>query len=179
MVRRKELEALFEKHGYRDYKWIAPREIVVARWVRMKCAFGCWLYGRNAACPPNTPSVEECRRFFDEYRTAVVFHFEKKVKKPQQRHAWSKKVTSKLIKVEREVFLLGCEKAFLLAMDSCHLCAECAAARSHCKQPKLARPTPEAMAVDVFSTARNCGYPIDVLSDYGQSMNRYAILLIE
>jgi hypothetical protein len=34
------------------------------------------------------------------------------------------------------------------------------------------------MAVDVFSTARAAGYPIEVLSDYDQTMNRYAILLV-
>jgi hypothetical protein len=35
------------------------------------------------------------------------------------------------------------------------------------------------MAMDVFSTVRQCGYPIEVLSDYSQPMNRYAFLLIE
>jgi hypothetical protein len=35
------------------------------------------------------------------------------------------------------------------------------------------------MAVDVFSTVRSMGYPIEVLSDYRQTMNRYAFLLIE
>ena len=43
----------------------------------------------------------------------------------------------------------------------------------------LARPTPEALAVDVYSTVRAIGYPIQVLSDYTQEMNRYALLLIE
>jgi hypothetical protein len=35
------------------------------------------------------------------------------------------------------------------------------------------------MAVDVFSTVRRIGYPIEVLADYRQAMNRYAFLLIE
>jgi hypothetical protein len=35
------------------------------------------------------------------------------------------------------------------------------------------------MAVDVFSTVRGYGYPIEVLADYSQAMNRYAFLLIE
>jgi hypothetical protein len=33
--------------------------------------------------------------------------------------------------------------------------------------------------LDVFSTARKYGFPIEVLSQYGQTMNRYAMLLIE
>jgi hypothetical protein len=35
------------------------------------------------------------------------------------------------------------------------------------------------MAVDVFSTVRKIGYPIEVLPDTDQTMNRYAFLMIE
>jgi hypothetical protein len=35
------------------------------------------------------------------------------------------------------------------------------------------------MAMDVFRTVRRYGFPIEVLSDYAQPMNRYALLLIE
>jgi hypothetical protein len=42
-----------------------------------------------------------------------------------------------------------------------------------------ARPSPEGLAVDVFTTARNCGYEIKVLTDYSEEMNRYGFLLIE
>jgi predicted metal-binding protein len=81
--------------------------------------------------------------------------------------------------LEREVFLSGHQRAFLLFMDSCCLCAECPGTRAGCRSPKLARPTPEAMGMDVFSTVRQCGYPIQVLSDYSQPMNRYAFLLMD
>ena len=84
---RKELEALFHKYGYKDYKWIDPKKIIVSQWVRMKCMYGCGNYGENASCPPNVPSVSECERFFQEYNEAVVLHFGKKVKKPEDRHA--------------------------------------------------------------------------------------------
>jgi hypothetical protein len=43
----------------------------------------------------------------------------------------------------------------------------------------LSRPTPEAMSVDVFATVRQVGYPIEVLSDTSQKMNRYSFLMIE
>jgi predicted metal-binding protein len=176
---RKKLEALFEKHGYTDFKWINPKEIVVSQWVRMKCTFGCGEYGQNATCPPNTPSVKECRRFFDEYSAGVVFHFEKAVDKPEDRHVWSKGINQELLKLEREIFISGYQKSFLLFMDSCCLCNKCTGIREECKNPRLARPSPESMAIDVFSTVRQYGYPIEVLSDYSQPMNRYAFLLIE
>jgi predicted metal-binding protein len=152
-IGRKELEKMFKRHGYDDYKWIDPKRIVVAQWARMKCMFGCKNYGRCGTCPPNTPSVPECEAFFKGYKAGV--------------------------KLEREVFLSGFYKAFLLFMDSCHLCAECPGIRQLCKNPKMARPSPESMAMDVFATVRKIGYPIDVLYDYSQEMNRYAFLLIE
>jgi predicted metal-binding protein len=178
MIKREELAALFKSHGYSDFKWIEPQDIIVSHWVRMKCRYGCPTYGRNASCPPNVPSVSECRQFFDEYSTAAIFHFAQSVEKPEDQRPWGKEVNRNLMKLEREVFLSGYQKAFLLFMSPCRLCSDCLGERSECNHPKSARPTPEGMAVDVFSTARQCGYPINVLSDYSQQMNRYAFLLI-
>jgi predicted metal-binding protein len=170
---------LFQHHGFSDFKWIDPREIIVSQWVRLKCQFGCKEYGRNASCPPATLSAQECREFFNEYGTAILFHFHKKVGKPEDRKPWSRKINRKLLRLERGVFLSGYHKAFLLCMDSCELCAHCAGSKDRCRNPELARPTPEGMAVDVFSTVRHFDYPIEVLCDYSQAMNRYAFLLIE
>jgi predicted metal-binding protein len=59
------------------------------------------------------------------------------------------------------------------------LCAKCAGARLAYKNPKKARPSIESFAVDVFATVRKEDFPINVLSDYAQAMNRYAILMLE
>ncbi|OGD18762.1 MAG: metal-binding protein [Candidatus Aminicenantes bacterium RBG_13_59_9] len=179
MMTKKDLEKLFHKHGFMDFRWIDPKKIVVGQWVRLKCMFGCDGYGKTATCPPNVPSVAECERFFREYRRAAVFHLAKKVAKPEARFAWTRGVSRKLRKLEREVFLSGHVKAFLLVMDSCNICSACSDALETCKQPRLARPTPEAMAMDVFTTVRSLGYPIEVLSRYDQTMNRYAFLLVD
>jgi predicted metal-binding protein len=88
-------------------------------------------------------------------------------------------VNKRLLKLEREVFLANNPKTFLLFMDSCSLCKECAGTRDKCKNKRLARPSPESMAVDVYSTVKQIGYPIEVLKDYSKTMNRYAFLLIE
>jgi predicted metal-binding protein len=174
-----ELAALFKKNGCPDYKWIEPHNIVLAQWVRMKCLFGCPKSGRNASCPPNVPSVSECRQFFNDYSTGVIFHFEKTLEPEEDRRDWGKGINKRLLKLEREVFLSGYQKAFLLFMHYCNMCEECAGVREACKQPRMARPTPEAMGVDVYTTARRYGYPIEVVRDYTDKMNRYAFLLIE
>ena len=179
MIDHTALETLFAEHGYTGYRWMDPEKIVVAQWVRMKCTFGCTEYGHNACCPPSTPSVDECRRFFQEYSSAVILHFQQAVDRPDERHTWTRQVNAGLSKLERAVFLAGYPKTFLLYMDSCGICTDCPGTRTACKAPRQARPSPEAMAVDVFATVRQCGLPIQVLTGYSQPMNRYAFLLIE
>jgi predicted metal-binding protein len=176
---KKDLERLFAARGFGDFRWIEPRRIVVAEWVRMKCLYGCVDYGKNAACPPNAPPVADCRRFLQEYRLAAVFHFPKKVDRPEDRHPWSRKLNLELVKMEQDLFKAGFVKVFLLPFDSCSLCLDCPGVRTACKEPKLARPSPDALGIDVFTTVRKIGYPIGVLSDYGQEMNRYAFLLVD
>jgi hypothetical protein len=34
------------------------------------------------------------------------------------------------------------------------------------------------MAMDVFATVKKVGYPIEVLTDYKKTMNRYAFLMV-
>jgi predicted metal-binding protein len=179
MVEKEALEGLFEEAGFTDFRWLDPKEIVVAQWVRMKCEFGCSNYGKNASCPPNTPTVQECERFLREYGHAVVFHLEKQVSDDEERREWSREVNGRLLNVERRVFLKGYQKAFMISMDSCKLCSECVESREECAHPKQARPGADALAIDVFSTARKLGYPIEVLTDKSQAMNRYAFLLVE
>jgi len=174
-----ELEGIFKKHNFIDYKFIDARDIVVAEWVRMRCIFGCGSYGKSGCCPPNVPDVAECRDFFASYQSVALFHFAKQVQKIEDRIPWSRAINLELSRLEREVFLAGFYKAFLLFMDECRLCEKCTGNRAQCLNPKQARPSPESMAVDVFSTVRKQGYPIEVLPDVGKMMNRYAFLMIE
>ena len=100
------------------------------------------------------------------------------MKKPDDRHAWSSRINAGLVKLERAVFLAGFERAFILFMDSCCFCKECTGKRETCEKPQMARPSPEAMAVDVYSTVGQVGYEISVRTDYDQKMDRYAFLMI-
>ena len=175
---RQAIDTILQANDYHDYKWVDPQKIIVAQWVRMKCMFGCGEYGRGGACPPNTPSVTECERFFREYRDAIILHFAGKMERPEDRHAWSAKINARLVKLERAVFLAGFERAFLLFMDSCCFCKDCTGRRETCEQPRMARPSPESMAVDVYTTVRAFGFDINVRTDYDQQMDRYAFLMV-
>lgn len=179
MIEKEALESLFAKHGYTDYKWIRSDQIIVAQWVRFKCLFGCPMYGKRGTCPPNTPSIEECRKFFSEYGEAAIFHLQKTVENMDEYRAWNKVQNQRLVALEREVFLSGYYKAFLVSFQSCGQCAECAADRLECVNKKTARPGADALGIDVYATARGVGYPIQVLKSQEESMNRYAFLMIE
>lgn len=179
MLVNQKIESLLHAQGFDDFKWLDAQEIVVGEWVRLKCEFGCGSYGRMASCPPNTPSVEACRQFFSEYHRAIVLHFQMVAPDPTERRILNSRANLKLLKLEGAIFMAGYHKAFLLFMAPCVICPECVPNRVDCKEPKLCRPTPEGMAVDVYTTVRKLGFPIEVLTDLSQPMNRYAFLMVD
>lgn len=170
---------LLEARGFADFRWIDAAKIAVAEWVRMKCRFGCDNYGRFSSCPPAVPDVAECRAFFSGYSLAAVIRAEMAEPDHRERRRWAHEAHAGLVALERDVFLAGYEKAFVLVFATCRQCAaQCTARREDCRLPYQARPTPEALAVDVFATARAVGYPIEVVTAVDQTHNRYALLLV-
>ncbi|HOX44345.1 MAG TPA: DUF2284 domain-containing protein [Myxococcota bacterium] len=177
--RREAVEAAIRATGCAGSRWLGPEGVVLGRWVRLKCEFGCGHYGHKAVCPPNLPPLEECRALFGEYARIALLHFPVEVPRPEDRHQATRELNTRLLALEREAFLLGHPRAFVLYVDPCHVCAECSPRRVECKDLRAARPSPEGLCVDVFSTVRRAGLPIEVLTDKGQAMNRYALLLLE
>ena len=178
MINKADIEQFLKAIGFLDYKWINPKEIVVSQWVRVKCEFGCGDYGLGT-CPPNTPSVEECRNFFKEYNNGLIIRLTKSADKNKYPSEWSKDMTNRLLEVERNIFLQGFQKAFLLNQTCCNICSDCSGSRLKCKDKKNSRPSPEAFAVDVYQTVRNNGLEINVIKENTSEMNRIAILLID
>lgn len=60
----------------------------------------------------------------------------------------------------------------------CRLCKECDLT-SPCKHGYEARPAMEACGIDVFKTARENGFPIEVLKTHGEERNAYGLILVE
>lgn len=174
-----DVEAAIGRIGCDGHRWLDSVDIELGRWVRLKCEFGCPAYGQRAVCPPNLPSLAECRELFGEYRRIALLHFVVQVADPEERHLATRERNARLLALEREAFLLGHPRAFALYVDPCHVCPECSPQREGCKRQAEARPSPEGMCVDVFTTARRAGLPIEVLTDRRAPMNRYGMLLLE
>jgi len=151
--------------GALESKIIRAKSIVTAEWVRLKCRFGCDGYGRRLTCPPCSPAPEETRRMLKEYRHALLVHGDE--------YADIQKIVSAL---EREIFLDGFHKAFALASGPCQLCERCG---EFCKYPEKARPAMEACGIDVYTTARNNGFPIQVVRKRDCGGDYYGVVLIE
>ena len=172
-----QIEKIIHSHGISDYKWLDPRnDIVVAHWVRFRCRFGCNEYGKTGSCPPAVPPVDECRKMILEYEKAIILHFQTQSPTSSDK---IKQMTD-LLEIEREVFLSGHYKAFLLQYADCCFCKACAAegSREKCLNKAKCRPSVDAMGIDMFQTARNAGYSIQVLKDRDDMQNRFALLLV-
>ncbi|MBN2007721.1 DUF2284 domain-containing protein [candidate division KSB1 bacterium] len=178
MQHKDELEKIFAAYELNDFKWINSQDIVVANWVRMKCLFGCNEKG-HASCPPYLPEVAECQKIFREYTNGALFRFQFYAEKDNYPEKLSHQLTNTLHKLERNVFLLGYYKAFILNQVCCGICPECVMDIKDCKNPYKRRPSPEGFAVDVYTTARQAGFELNVVTESSQQISRFAILLIE
>ncbi len=178
MTQNEQVETIILNQGISDFKWINPKDIIVAQWVRVKCTFGCNDYGLGT-CPPNTPSVDDCDRFFKEYSSGLIIRLTKYADKNSYPADWSQNTTHKLLDIERAIFLKGYQKVFLLNQTCCSICKDCSGNRIDCKDKTRSRPSPEGFAVDVYNTIRNAGMDIHVIAENPSEINRIAILLIE
>jgi predicted metal-binding protein len=172
------VDPLLDAAGFTDCLWVSPSSMIVAQWVRMKCMFGCPDYGKNASCPPNVPTVSECRDILSEYSMAVLIHLVCDIP-AERRKEWCRTRQKDLLEAERKIFLAGYERAFLLSFDNCNLCDECVPSPSACLQPCMRRPTMEAFAIDVYSSVNNYGYEVSVRKSPEDPEDRFALILVK
>jgi len=156
------------KLGARDAKQISADTIVTGSWVRLKCQYGCGVYGQCLTCPPHSPTPEQTASVLKEYGSALLVHGDDHVD-----------VTRIVAKIEREAFLDGYYKAFAMGCGPCCLCSECSLDDAECLHPAEARPAMEACGIDVFRTARDNGLPVEVARNRSSEQNYYGVVLFE
>ena len=160
--------AVKEKFGVIDARIISPSDVETAAWVRLKCQYGCDGYGQSLVCPPYTPTPEQMRRILDCYKRAVLIHFSPDAE-----------IKSTVVELETEFFLKGAWKAFGLGAGPCPFCRSCDIEKKECRYAERARPAMEACGIDVFSTVKKAGFPIEVVRTKRQCPNFYGLILID
>jgi predicted metal-binding protein len=161
-------EIVRKKPGVVDVCIISPSDVETAAWVRLKCQFGCDGYGQCLVCPPFTPTPGEMRKVLDCYQRAVLIHFSPDAQ-----------IKATVAELEREFFLQGAWKAFGLGAGPCYFCKSCPVEEKLCRHADRARPAMEACGIDVFSTARKFGFPIEVVRTTRQCPNYYGLILVD
>jgi predicted metal-binding protein len=155
-------------------------EVIPANWVqidervRLKCSVPlCPNYDKCLFCPPRTPSPEFMRNALSRYHHAVLFaleiipvdHFSVR---PTQRHAaaeWSRKCFEMVGNLETLAFGSGYYLAMGFSQGSCRraLCGQdrcLVLGGGECPYPLKARPSMEAVGMDVYGLVTRVGWEI-------------------
>ena len=152
---------------------IETPSIITAPWVRHKCQFGCFGYGRNLCCPPYTPTPEEMRRTLDSYTHAILIH--------QHWHKGYKvldDLNDLIVDLEIALFLDGYYKAWGMGSGPCRRCKKCDT-NGPCMHADRARPSMESCGIDVYATARKHDLPIHVLRNHKEERDLFGVVLVE
>jgi predicted metal-binding protein len=156
---------------------MCAQDVVVSDWVRMKCLFGCDEPGVHKTCPPNAPSVDQTRRVVNGFERAVLLETVPIVG-PERSDDESRLLNQVGLALERELFLAGFYKAWLMGAGPCDVCGACARGED-CPTPERARPSMEGCGLDVYATARNAGRQIDVVRTREDSYRFFALILVD
>lgn len=158
--------------GVDGAKVIDPHSVVTAEWVRMKCQFGCHRFGTMLCCPPRTPTPEVMRKVIDSYQKAILLH--RRLSKDEK----TKDFNQTIVHLEIKIFLDGYYRAWSMGSGPCRLCPTCDPT-TPCKHAKIARPSMEACGIDVFKTARDNGFSIEVRKTREEDRDLFGLILVE
>jgi len=172
------------KAGATQAKTIDISDLIVDRRVRLKCMIPvCNYYKRHLLCPPNLMSVDEFAETLKGYEKALILQVESdfdaadKLNMPLTEEAYRNleketRVSEYELKLHRivnqletEAFKRGYYFATGLIAGSCKLCTECVGQGGVCKHPFEARPSMEAMSIDVVETCKRACLPLELSSD--------------
>lgn len=191
--------------GAADAKIIPASKVVVEDRVVLKCRFGCKDYGKTLACPPYTPTPSEFRKIVSEYNYAMFMKFKSKAEadvelqqnlsKPENDPMLSEDVRERVkkfwatwkedkrwmletvVRLEKAAMSRGYPLAVGFISGSCQLCEKCDLETRICRHPEMARPSEDALGVNVRKTAQNAG--IEVTFPFAKNPESFALLLID
>jgi predicted metal-binding protein len=175
--------------GATNAKPFNAKDVVIDERVKMKCRVPpCKDYGKNLMCPPYVMSTKELRDVISKYEWALLIQVEAPFNTDVKNEisqtgdvaslyrnkeflmAFGKNFGSNfnllhliINKVEAKASMLGYRFATGFKAGACRLCPECVAEKSgkHCRHPYQARPSMEAVGIDVLKTAEIAGLPVD------------------
>jgi predicted metal-binding protein len=162
--------------GVDGAKMIDPRSIMTSEWVRMKCQFGCPGFRKRLCCPPYTPTPDVTRKVIDSYQEVILLH--QRLRNDEKRVERRKVFNEIIVRLEIEIFIDGYYKAWGMGSGACRLCKECEPT-GPCKHGFKARPSMGACGIDVFKTAKDNGFHIEIVKTNEEAINIFGLVLVE
>lgn len=153
--------------GCVQVKMIMTKTIVLARWLRVQCQYGCPHYMTLLTCPPFTPTIEETSDLLLDYQKALLVQA-----------ADPRRVREIVVDLEESLKSNGNSKAFALCAAPCELCEVCTV-ETHCEHPEAARPTLRAFGIDVSKTIANNGWNLEATAGFCNEPLSVGMVLIE
>ena len=104
--KRPSIDSVLEKAyaiGCEKAKIIDTSTVIIEKWTRWKCLYGCPFYNKDGYHPPFAPSVEETKEVLGEYTKAILLNGSK-----------GKALTDIAVRLEGEAYKMGYYKAFAL-----------------------------------------------------------------
>lgn len=179
----KELVEEAKGSGATHAKIIFAKDVVMDRRVRFKCAVpACSSYNRHLMCPPNLIPFDEFKEVIASYRKALIVQIvadydssdrssemtlcaelEGQVTEPND---LMRKLHMMINRIEASAFKKGYYFAAGLIGGECMMCPECVSPHGGepCRHPFEARPSMEAMGIDVVRTCEKAGLKVALSS---------------
>jgi predicted metal-binding protein len=182
---------------------LPARAVVVDERVALKCRVPlCGHYGVNLMCPPHVPSAAETREALKRYTDTLVVQQDiplsraavdatlAEMEQPGAGAAAEDGIDETRLRdsqngfaeimgaLEAEAYRMGYRFAAAFAGGDCVLCDVCAGAiGEECRRPGEARPSMEAVGIDVVATAEAAGLRLEIPA--GDSPRWTGLLLID
>jgi predicted metal-binding protein len=153
--------------GAESAKTVSVQDLVFDPRTILKCMYGCEDWGKSWSCPsaPKALMPWEAEKVLRRYSRGMIVHTHD-----------AKQLQEITYQLEIEAFYDGHHFAFALA--ECYLCETCVFP-DPCKFPAKARPSMQALGIDVYATVKKLGLPIKILKSKDETPNYYGLVLLE
>ena len=169
MDRFEKLNRIAIEQGATEAKIIPVHDIILDERVILKCQVPlCNEYGNHLLCPPNSPSLAQFRGALKKYTNAILIQIRTPVDlldseceegRKKAIYARANELHEIVNVVEKAAQELGFTFAAGFIGGACKLCDPCVGVQSGepCRHSFKARPSMEAVGIDVHLTAQRAG----------------------
>lgn len=160
------LKEYFKFYDINNVIDIKPADLIFDNKVREACEENkCTRFEMNFMCPPNIGSIEKYRTMVNRFDQGLLIYFTQTIEKTDDHEEYygSADILNDIILASENAALeFGYVDARGFIAGHCRRCDPCGKAVGlvNCIEPNLARPSMEAVGIDVMKTCELKGNPI-------------------